>query len=412
MTGKRDDGKRALGVLPPSEERTTLRGDERRCLLPPTANRQPSTPNSRALHPMTAAPARLYGVDSPATGEDAQLSIGDAQLSVRTADKTLTCPLTAVRIREVGTGKIGLEFAWDTNEGIRAVQIFDATSLASLRTNPAIQSLPQMAALLARPRQSTVGRTIGWLAITIFLLLPLLVILIFIWQADRIARSAASRISIEQETSLGEQAFAAMSGTLKVEDSGPAYEAVQSIGARLTQGSRYRYRFHVANDAAVNAFAVPGGIIVVNTGLIKATRRPQELAGVLAHEVQHVEQRHSLQALIKDLGLRGLWLLVSGDIGSGVVGQAALQLTSLSFSRDAEAQADAKGFDELIKAGIDPSGMADFFVVMSKQEGALAPPPFLSTHPASKDREAALRARVAELAQRDFAALQLGSWPP
>jgi predicted Zn-dependent protease len=275
-----------------------------------------------------------------------------------------------------------------------------------------MQPLPQMAALRAREQRSSIGRAIGWAAIAIFVLFPVLLILIFVWQADRIAAAAASRVSIEQETQFGAQAFATMRGSLELVDHGPAYEAVQQLGKRLTEGSKYRYRFHVAKNDVVNAFAVPGGIIVVHSGLIDATRRPEELAGVLAHEVQHVEQRHSLEAIVKDLGLRGLWALVTGDLGGGLVGHAALELTSLNFSRDAEKEADAKGFDALVEAGIDPSGMADFFVVMAKQEGAAAPPPFLSTHPASKDREAALRARMKSFDRQDFLPLDMGPWPP
>lgn len=360
----------------------------------------------------TTGPARLYGVSSPATGEDAQLTIAGSQLSVRTRDAVHSCSLGVVRIREVGTGTQGLEFSWDSSEGIRAVQVFDAPTLAALRGNEDIRALPQMAEFIARQRRGKVGRTLGWAALVVFLLLPLLLILLFVWQADRIARAAASRVSIEQETALGEQAFTAMSGTLRLEDGGPAYEAVQTIGKRLTQDSKYRYRFYVVADDTVNAFAVPGGIVVVHTGLIEATRRPEELAGVLAHEVQHVEQRHSLQALIKDLGLRGLWLMLSGDIGSGLVGQAALEMTSLRFSRDAESEADAKGFDELLKARIDPSGMGDFFTTMAKNEGSVTPPPFMSTHPPSGEREAAMRAREAAAKLEPFIPMEMGPWPP
>jgi beta-barrel assembly-enhancing protease len=363
--------------------------------------------------PMTVTgPARLYGASSPATGEDAQLTIAGSQLTVRAGAAVYSCALSAVRIREVGTGTHGLEFAWDSSEGIRAVQVFDAPTLAALRTNEAIRALPQMAAFSAQQRRGSVGRMLGWVALLVFLLLPLLLILLFVWQSERIARAAASRISIEQEMGLGEQAFTAISGTLKLEDGGSAYEAVQTIGKRLTQDSKYQYRFHVADDAAINAFAIPGGIIVVHTGLIEATRRPEELAGVLAHEVQHVEQRHSLQALIKDLGLRGLWLMLSGDIGSGLAGQAALEMTSLRFSREAEAEADAKGFDELLKARIDPSGMGDFFTTMAKQEREFAPPPLLSTHPASGARESAMRAREAAAKLAPFIPMDMGPWPP
>ena len=357
-------------------------------------------------------PARLFGGDSPATGEPATISIVGAQLEVRAGDQHVSSSLSEVRVREVGTGDLGLEFAWDSTDGIRAVQVFDAPTLAAIRSNPDLQSLPQMTNFRAAQRRGRAVRTVGWIAVLIFLGLPLIVIGLFVWQADRIASAAASRISIEQETAFGEQAFASMKGTLKLQEAGPAFDAVQEIGSRLTEGSKYRYRFHVADNDAINAFAIPGGIVVVHTGLIKATRRPEELAGVLAHEVQHVEQRHSLQALVKDLGLRGLWLLVTGDIGGGLLGQAALELTSLSFSRDAEAQADAKGFDELVEAEIDPSGMADFFTIMSKQEGAATPPALLSTHPASEAREAAMRAREAEVKERTFAPLDLGGWPP
>jgi Zn-dependent protease with chaperone function len=356
--------------------------------------------------------ARLYGGESPATGEDAQFAIEGEALLVNVGSRSYAVPLTSMRIREVGTGAVGLELAWDGDGVLHAAQVFDPAALHALRTDAHMRSLPQMAALRATQRRSSVGRTIGWIAVGVFLLLPLLVVLLFVWQADRIAAAAASRVSVAQEIQFGEQAFATMKGSLTLVDSGPAYDAVKSLGDRLTVGSKYRYRFHVAKDDAVNAFAVPGGIVVVHTGLIDATRRPEELAGVLAHEVQHVEQRHSLEAMVKDLGVRGLWALVSGDLSGGLIGQAAVELTSLSFSRRAEEEADAKGFDELVEAGIDPSGMADFFAVMTKQEGSVAPPPFLSTHPASTDRELVLRARVAGLASREFAPLQLGPWPP
>jgi beta-barrel assembly-enhancing protease len=355
-------------------------------------------------------PARLYGGDSPATGEDARFALEGDALLVDVGKRSYTIPLSQLRMRTVGTGAIGLELAWETDGLLRAAQVFEPNALRALQLDSRLRSLPQMAALRGTERRSAVRRTVGWSALAIFLLLPLLLILLFVWQADRIAAAAASRISVEQETQFGEQAFESMRGSLALTDSGPAHEAVQTLGKRLTQGSKYRYRFHVAKNDAINAFAVPGGIIVVHTGLIEATRRPEELAGVLAHEVQHVEQRHSLEAVVKDLGLRGLWALVAGDLGGGLIGQAAVELTSLNFSRGAEEDADAKGFDALIEAGIDPSGMADFFIVMSQQE-SVAPPPFLSTHPASEDREAVLRERSAGL-DRVFEPLQFGKWPP
>jgi Zn-dependent protease with chaperone function len=356
--------------------------------------------------------ARLFGGGSPPTGEDADLAISDRHIEIRTATQLHAPSLEELRLREVGAAQAGLELAWESPEGLRAVQIFDPATIQKLRTHSAFRSHSQLAALDTKRRYWAAGRAVGWTLIAIFVLLPGLLLLIFVWQSDRITLAAAKRIPVEQEVALGRQAFASMSGSLSLEEGGPRQEAVRALGQRLTRGSPYIYEFHVSKDDTLNAFALPGGIVVVNTGLIEATRRPEELAGVLAHEVEHVEQRHSLQAVIKDLGLRGLWMIVTGDIGSGVLGRAALELTSLRFSRDAESKADAAGFQRLIGADIDPRGMADFFKIMSERDGAASPPPFLSTHPGSHDREATLRARENEVAGRNFAPLDVGPWPP
>jgi Zn-dependent protease with chaperone function len=356
--------------------------------------------------------ARLFGGGSPPTGEDADLAVFDRHIEVRTAAQVHAPAVDELRFREVGSVQAGIELAWESSEGLRAVQIFDPATLQKLRAHPTFRAHPQVATLEAKGRYRAAGRVMGWTLIATFVLLPILLLLAFVWQSDRIALAVAKRLPVEQEVALGRQAFASMRGSMSMEEGGPRQEAVRALGERLKRGSPYIYEFHVVKDDTLNAFALPGGIIVVNTGLIDATRRPEELAGVLAHEVEHVEQRHSLQAVVKDLGLRSLWLLLTGDIGSGVLGQAALELTSLRFSRAAESMADAAGFQRLIAAGIDPRGMADFFNTMSEREEAATPPPFLSTHPGSDDREATLRARESELAGRYFAPLDLGPWPP
>jgi beta-barrel assembly-enhancing protease len=103
--------------------------------------------------------------------------------------------------------------------------------------------------------------------------------------------------------------------------------------------------------------------------------------------------------------------LVTGDLGGTLAGEAALQLTSLKFSRDAETEADDKGFDTLVKQGIDPSGMPDFFKTMSEQT-ADAPAAFLSTHPLSEDRQRGLAQRAEKLQKKEFTSLGIEPWPP
>lgn len=357
-----------------------------------------------------AVNARLFGPGSPSTGEPAELTVTAQSLDVRSAQTSHRVPLADLRVRTVGVDQSGLEFSWHGDEGARAVQVTDAHAVHALRASPVLSTAPQLVALRTKQRRAGIGRSLGWSVLAILVLLPLLLLAAFFWQADRIAAALSSRIPVEQEIQLGEQAFEAMRATLTLQESGPAYDAVTTIGKRLSTGSRYTYRFYVAKNSQINAFALPGGIIVVYTGLIEATRRPEELAGVLAHEIQHVEQRHSLNAAIKNLGLRGLWALVTGDIGGAIFGKAAVRLLSLSFSRDAERDADSHGFDTLVEQDIDPAGMADFFKVLGEKQAN--GPAFLSTHPGSEDREKALRARLDELKGRQFKPLEFGSWPP
>jgi predicted Zn-dependent protease len=189
---------------------------------------------------------------------------------------------------------------------------------------------------------------------------------------------------------------------MKLSEEGPAVAAIRAIGEPLTAGSPHRYRWLVADSPAVNAFAAPGGIVVVNAGLIRAAGSPEEVAGVLAHEIAHAELRHGLRAMVKGAGLRLLAALALGDYSGTVLAEGAKQLTELGFSREAEREADRDGLRRLVAARIDPAGMVRFFEKLAQEE-SLAPPELLSTHPATEERLAGLR--------REAAALR-GEWRP
>jgi Zn-dependent protease with chaperone function len=360
---------------------------------------------------VTTIAARLFGPGVPATGTPAELSFFGDQIHIRSGEVFANAIVSQLRIREIGFGKqLGYELAWDDVDGTRAVHVLDADAVKALLTASIMAKSAQMQSLeLARSRRA-VGRSIGWILIGAFVALPVILILLFLWQADRIAGVLVDRVPVAQEIEMGKHAFAELRASLTLKDSGPAYDAVSELGKRLSQGSKYPFEFHVVSEKPINAYALPGGVVVVNSGLIAATRRPEELAGVLAHEIQHVEQRHSLRAAFKQMGLRALWMLIVGD-GSSVVSQTALQLTSLQFSRGDETNADAKGFESLVQHDIDPQGMIDFFATMEKQSGS-QPPEFLSTHPADRDRLSSLQRQLASLPTRTFHSLDMGRWPP
>lgn len=242
----------------------------------------------------------------------------------------------------------------------------------------------------------------GAVLLGLILILPLFGTGLFLGNSDRVADWVVKRISTEHEAQLGELILAQTRLQMKVVDRGPAVEAISAIGSRLTTGSVHRYRWFVADRPDINAFAAPGGVVVVYSGLIRTAGSAEELAGVLTHEIAHAELRHTLRGVIKSLGLRALAALVIGDVSGSVFAETATRLTELRFSRDAEREADAEGLRRLVAAHIDPAGMIGFYEKLAAEQ-RLSPPAILSTHPATGERLESLRQEVS---------LQKGKWQP
>ena len=197
-------------------------------------------------------------------------------------------------------------------------------------------------------------------------------------------------------------------------------EFINEIGHRLaaqTNEGEFNFTFFVVDDPRINAFALPGGYIGVHTGLIDASRNEDELAGVLAHEIAHVTQRHIARAvhasqrqsiLTTALMLGAMILGAAGGDGDAVAGamavaQGTAAQQSINFTRSNEYEADRIGIGAMAEAGFDPHGMASFFEVMSRQELG-APderlPEFLRTHPVTTARIAEARGRAQEYPRR------------
>lgn len=170
--------------------------------------------------------------------------------------------------------------------------------------------------------------------------------------------------------------------------------------------SRYKFRVTVVDDDAVNAYAAPGGYLVLNKGLLKAAQSPDDVAGVLAHEMGHVIERHSTEGLVRAAGLALIVQLLLGD-PSGLLGIGVASgelLLSLAYNREDEAEADSIAIDILAATGIDSAGFAHFLESLSKPadkdiapgdssaDGDSGDIPFLSSHPRSAERAAIVRA--------------------
>ncbi len=192
-------------------------------------------------------------------------------------------------------------------------------------------------------------------------------------------------------------------------------EYINEIGHRIAVQSNdgdHNFTFFVVDDSRINAFALPGGFIGVHTGLIEASRNEDELAGVMAHEVAHVTQRHiarsvhasSRQSMLTTAMMLGAVILgaaagSSDAVQAGIaVAQGTAAQQQVNFTRSNEFEADRIGIGALAEAGFDPYGMASFFEVMSRQDTSnpdLRMPEFLRTHPVTTARIAEARSRAA-----------------
>lgn len=194
-------------------------------------------------------------------------------------------------------------------------------------------------------------------------------------------------------------------------ESDEAAALIEGLVVRLAGPDHDLPTVHVVNLELPNAFAMPGGGIVFTRGLLETAESPDEVAGILAHEIQHVEQRHVMTSIVRGALLSAVWAVTIGDYSGVLVidPTTAFHVATMRFSRDDEADADAGAVAMLDRAGIRRDGLSAFFARLAEEEGDL--PEWLSTHPASGQRADATRAegladpsdRAASLDQAEWA---------
>jgi Zn-dependent protease with chaperone function len=224
---------------------------------------------------------------------------------------------------------------------------------------------------------------------------------IYVWGIPALAALVAPRVPVTWEESVGRAAMSHLAPPGRRCDDPELARVMDAMVSRLTAPgppSPYTFRVSVVNRSLVNALAVPGGYVVVFRGLLEQTATAEELAGVMAHELQHVLHRHATRAVIQDASTGLLLMALTGDVtGPLAYGlQTARTLGELRYSRRAEEEADTEGMKMMLAARLDPAGMITFFERIQKEEGA-APKAltYLSTHPLAADRIERLKAMAA-----------------
>jgi len=333
----------------------------------------------------------VFGPGLPPQGERAAVEVRAGTVTVAFANgRREDVPVSWLRARAGGWRGDALQLEWGDATTPFALSVSDPIVVRAIQAQLGSRNAGVRVVSSHPPRAAMIAVLVIGIAIAGGVTLLAV-------QSRHLVDLAVRRIPVEWEVRLGEQSLpAVLAGTKEVSD-GDAARTVQDLGDRLAAQveSPYTFTWHVAQSSQVNALALPGGQVVVFTGLIAMAETPEELAGVMAHEIQHVVQRHSLRAMVRGLGFRALLGLVlggAGDAGSQVAGLVE-HLGGLRFSREQEELADRDGLALLQQAGIDGKGMASFFERLAKTTGEL--PALLSTHPASEERARRIRAQLA-----------------
>jgi predicted Zn-dependent protease len=209
-----------------------------------------------------------------------------------------------------------------------------------------------------------------------------------IWAAGAASAWLLPFISTEVDAKIGRMAWASPEFALKRCDNPGPLEYVEKIAQPLLEQlgeTPYQFEFQVVDTPEVNAFALPGGFVTVNMGLLDKATSGEEVAAVLAHELQHVLLRHGTKRMVRRMGGFVVMSLMFGGTGIEYPAYLVSELSHLNYDRNEESEADVRGLELMARAQLDPIGMKNFFERMAK-EAALTPPALLSTHPDPGDR--------------------------
>jgi beta-barrel assembly-enhancing protease len=215
-------------------------------------------------------------------------------------------------------------------------------------------------------------------------------------------------ISTQQEVQMGTDYAQQINAQLPIVKDPEIVRYINVLGdsiAKLADDRNLDWQFFVVNAGEVNAFAVPGGYVYVNRGLIERAQRMDQLAGVLGHEIGHVTRRHSVQQMEKQQGANvGVTLAcVLTSVCNNQATAAAINVGGgalfAKFSRDDEAEADAEGVKNTVRAGIDPRGIPEMFQILlnERESSPSSVSSFFATHPLEEDRIQATQAQISKI---------------
>lgn len=238
------------------------------------------------------------------------------------------------------------------------------------------------------------------------LVLSLLVLIYVKWVSVFVGNTIVSLIPFSLETAIGNKAFDQYHALLSIDDEKTVL--LNDFYRALDYPSDYKVEAYYCDDEIMNAFALPGGKIVVYGALIDETNSWQELAALFSHELMHIEKRHTMRIMARQLGNYAVFSVLTGDMAgiTSVILESALTMNELVYTRSFEKEADMAGLELLIKKEITPIAMRELFGRLLKEsneiEEALKHLEVLSTHPLTEKRMAYIEEYLAGKEMLDF----------
>ncbi len=217
-----------------------------------------------------------------------------------------------------------------------------------------------------------------------------------IWQGisqfDFVGKLEIEKISTNNEKKFGELIIQQIKSSKDYVNNDSLYIIVNSIKDRICISNKIKgktIKIHIIESNEINAFALPDRNLVIYSQLIVDSKKPEELAGVMAHEIAHMEQGHVMKKVVKEIGLSLLATIIGGNSGGEILKEATQTLSSKAYDRSLETEADAMAVKYLVNANIDPVNFSTFLFRLSTTENAM-PSAFnwINTHPESKERVA------------------------
>lgn len=275
-----------------------------------------------------------------------------------------------------------------TNEGMTKVRTSGYPIQHLVSRNRELGDM--LESMLSRKRDTWKGRatnlrSIGLLKVVIVVILFL--VALYFWLVPYLAGRMAMRVPVSYEQGLGNNVYSAMRRSMKIDEKKSLY--ANEFFTAMKIPSDYNIRITVVRDSQVNAFAIPGGHIVVYDAIIDKMEDYEEFAALISHEFTHIQKRHSLRSMFRSLGSTMFFAVIFGDLGviSNVIINNADQLKSLEYSRKLEKEADLNGVKLLSERQISSQGFVDLFEILKTSSPGAESAEWISSHPALDKRK-------------------------